>query len=514
MLPDYRVRQREYLLEISRALTEELDLNTLLGRILQISIEMLSGHAGFIALTSESQGWHLAVTKGIPGALSEYLENWLQSLPDDLTEDSQYIPEINKMLGDISMGMITGVGLPLLVRRKAIGQIFVFRNYRGTFTANDHIILNNFANQAAIAVRNARLYQQVREQNLRITALLASVADGILILSPDLQIQSANQAFTRLINTPLVSLVGKQYQDIVQWKGEPLGLKIRDLTESGWGDYQPAELFIEGDMIRQGGLEPIPVAITYAPLFSNDGKLLNVIASVRDITRYREAEEMKTNFISVISHELRTPLSLIKGYASTLRRKDVSWDAGMVQESLKVIEDEADHLAAMVDDLLDATKLQSGDVILKKSTVDLPSIVKEQVKRFQPESSRHEFSLEFSDGFPLIAADEERIKQLLTNLIANALKYSNGGEVVIRGQNFIDEVLVCVSDHGQGFDPKDIPFVFDRFYRSEGKSKQIKGTGLGLYLCKSIVQAHNGRIWIDENYYDGARVCFTLPVSC
>ncbi len=267
-------------------------------------------------------------------------------------------------------------------------------------------------------------------------------------------------------------------------------------------------------MIRQGGLEPVPVAITYAPLFSSDGKLLNVIASVRDITRYREAEEMKTNFISVISHELRTPLSLIKGYASTLRRKDVRWDDEMVQESLKVIEDEADHLAAMVDDLLDATKLQSGDVVLKKSTVDLPSVVKEQVKRFQPESSRHELLLEFSEGFPLIAADEERIKLLLTNLIVNALKYSDGGEVVIRGQNLIDEVMVCVSDHGQGFDPKDIPFVFDRFYRSEGKSKHIKGTGLGLYLCKSIVQAHNGRIWIDESYSAGARVCFTLPVSC
>ena len=125
MLPDYRVRQREYLLEISRALTEELDLNTLLGRILQISIEMLSGHSGFIALTEENRGWHLAVSKGIPSALSDYLENWLDALPEDLSEDSQSIPDLNKMLSDISMGMITGVGLPLLVQRKPIGQIFV-----------------------------------------------------------------------------------------------------------------------------------------------------------------------------------------------------------------------------------------------------------------------------------------------------------------------------------------------------------------------------------------------------
>lgn len=513
MLPDYRVRQREYLLEISRALTEELDLNTLLERILQISVEMLSGHSGFIALTEENQGWHLAVSKGIPPALSTYLENWLSDLREDLTEDSQYIPEINKMLSDISMGMITGVGLPLLVQKKPIGQIFVFRNYRGVFTANDHSILNNFANQAAIAVRNARLYNQVREQNLRFSALLASVADGILILSPDLQIQSANKAFSRLINSPSASLLGEKYEDVVQWQGEPIGLKLEDLTHSGWQDYEPGEMFLEGDMIRRDGLDPIPVAITYAPLFSKTGQLLNVIASVRDITRYREAEEMKTGFISAISHELRTPLSLIKGYTSTLRREDVKWKAEMVRDSLKVIEEESDHLAAMVDDLLDATKLQSGNVTLKKSQIDISSIVQAQIKRFTPETTHHEIKVEMSEDFPVITADEERIKQLFTNLIANSLKYSANGQILIKGQSLGDEIMVCVSDQGKGFDPKDIPFVFDRFYRSEKDAKSTKGTGLGLYLCRSIVLAHGGRIWIDEEYKEGARVCFSLPVD-
>jgi len=488
-------------------------LNTLLGRILQISIEMLSGHSGFIALTEENQGWHLAVSKGIPTALSEYLENWLGALPEDLTENSQYIPEINKMLSDISMGMITGVGLPLLVQNKPIGQIFVFRNYRGVFTANDHIILNNFANQAAIAVRNARLYNQVRDQNMRITALLAAVADGILILSADLHIQSVNLAFAKLINSPITSLVDEKYEDVVQWQGEPIGRKIVDLTKTGWTDYEPGEMFLEGDLVRRGGLAPIPVAITYAPLFSKSGQLLNVIASVRDITRYREAEEMKTNFISSVSHELRTPLALIKGYASTLRRDDVKWDADIVQESLKVIEEEADHLAAMVDDLLDATKLQSGDVILKKSQIDIPTLVKAQIKRFTPETGNRQIRMEMSDQFPVIVADEDRIKQLLTNLIANALKYSEEGDIIISGQDLGEEIKVCVSDHGKGFDPKDVPFVFQRFYRSDSDAKSTKGTGLGLYLCKSIVLAHGGRIWIDEDYKDGARVCFTLPVS-
>lgn len=516
MLPapiDYRVRQREYLLEISRALTGELDLKTLLGRILQISIEMLSGQVGFIALTEENRGWYLAVSKGLPQALSEYLENWLHSLPEDLGEDNQSIPEVNKMLSDVSMGMVSGVGLPLMVEEKPIGLIFVFRNYRGVFTANERSILDNFANQAAIAVRNARLYNQVRNQSLRISALLAAVADGILILSPDLTIVSANRSFGRLVNRSATSLVGEKYEEVVLWENPPIGLKLKDLTDSGWHDYAQGEMFLEGDMLRSGGLDPIPVAITYAPLFSNEGNLLNVIASVRDITRYREADEMKASFISAVSHELRTPLALIKGYASTLRRDDVEWDPAMVQESLKVIEDEADHLAAMVDDLLGATKLQSSEVVLKKSEVDIRALLDVQKRRFKPQTENHEIKLDFPEEFPCIIADEEGINRLFTNLISNALKYSDGGEILISGEDSGQEVRICISDHGKGFDPNDIPFLFERFYRSDRDAKLKKGTGLGLYLCKSIVQAHGGRIWIDEDYTDGARVCFTLPVG-
>jgi len=178
-----------------------------------------------------------------------------------------------------------------------------------------------------------------------------------------------------------------------------------------------------------------------------------------------------------------------------------------------VIEEEADHLAAMVDDLLDATKLQSGDVILKKSQIDVPNLVEAQIRRFSPETAHHQIRMEMSENFPVIVADEERLKQLFTNLIANALKYSTGGEITIRGQELDKEIMVCISDKGKGFDPKDIPFVFDRFYRSDKDAKSTKGTGLGLYLCKSIVLAHGGRIWIDEEYKEGARVCFSLPVG-
>jgi signal transduction histidine kinase len=513
MLPDHRVRQREYLLEISRALTEELNLNTLLSRILHIAIEMLGGHAGFIALAGNSGDWHIAINQGIPPALSTYLENWLVSVSSSEEGAEARIPEINRMLSDISMGMISGVGIAMKVRRSTIGQIFVFRNYRASFSANDYSILNSFANQAAIAVRNARLYTQVSRQNLRMAALLNSVADGILILSPDLKILQVNHAFERLVNATTEELINKDFDEVVRWSKPPKGIQLDEAVKSQWHWGASKDLFLEGDMLRGSPLDPIPVEITYAPLFSDEGELLNIIASVRDITRFREAEELKTSFISVISHELKTPIALIKGYASTLRREDVEWDKTMVNESLRVIESEADRLTAMVEDLLDATRLQSGGITLHKTEVDLTALINDLSKKFELQSDEHQISANLSDDLPTVIADETRVSQLISNLLTNAFKYSEGGSVQINGKKVGENVQICVTDQGKGFDPVDVPYVFNRFYRSNGVAKTTKGTGLGLYLCQSIVKAHGGRIWVDESYHKGAKICFTLPVN-
>lgn len=512
MLPDHRVRQREYLLEISRSMTEELNLNVLLSRILQIAIEMLGGHAGFIALVGESGNWQIAINQGIPPALLNYLEGWLKNLQESEESVEARVREINRMLGEISMGLISGVGISMTVRQSIIGQIFVFRNYRASFSPNDYSILTSFANQAAIAVRNAQLYTQVTQQGLRLAALLSSVADGILILKPDLTVQQVNHAFERLVNAAAGDLLGKPFDQIVRWAKPPLGVPLDEVVKAQLKWRSAKDLYLEGDMLRNAPLDPIPVEITYAPLFSAEGELLNIIASVRDITRFREADELKANFISVISHELKTPIALIKGYASTLRRDDVDWDGEMVQESLKVIEEEADHLTAMVEDLLDATKLKAGGVALHKAEVDLAALISDLVKKFALQGSAHQIVADISEDFPVIIGDEMRLSQLVSNLITNAIRYTEGGTIRVTAKKKDENVQVCVSDQGKGFDPIDIPHVFDRFYRSENVALKTKGTGLGLYLCQAIVAAHGGNIWVDETYHEGARICFSLPI--
>lgn len=512
MLPDYRIRQRDYLLEINRALTEELDLPVLLQRILRFSIEILSGHAGFIALSDEN-GWKIAAQQGLPDSLSTYISRWLSNQPRLSAGSEGNFPEISRMLSDISMGMLTSVGILMESQDQVIGQIQVFRNYRASFSTNDRQILSSFASQAAVAVRNATLYNQARAHTLRMEALLGAVADGILIFSPELKVQSVNPALLRLLNREASQVINQPYDQVIRWAKGPEGTSIQDAFEGDWMRQSSTEHFIEGDLEREGGLEPIPVGINYAPLFDPDGRLLNVIASVRDMTRLRTAEEMKASFISVVSHELKTPIALIKGYASTLRREDADWDKETIQSSLEVIENEADHLSAMIEDLLDATRLQAGQMSFRPSQVDLGSLAAEVAKRFSKQSETQPIEVDFPENLPPVVADEARIRQVLDNLVGNAFKYSAQGPIRISGSQQGQDVVICVQDSGKGIDPRDIPHVFERFYRSDTAVRQSKGTGLGLYLSKQIVDAHGGRIWVDEHYKAGGRICFSLPIE-
>jgi len=515
LLPDFRVRQRDYLLEISRAITQELNLDKLLARILQLTAEMLAGQAGLFAFREPQGGWTLAASHGIPPTFLRYLDPLLAEVPDHEDPARFELPEINRLLQHVtrsaSMGLLTGVGLPLIARERVIGVIFIFRNYRGGFSSNDRALLQSFADQAAIAVQNARLYTQVSQEKQRMDALLDSAADGILILNPDHIIERCNPAFSRMVGKPMEYIRSKLHEEILTLRKQKDGASLENAEAGGWPLTPNATLYVEGDLQRPDGVK-LPVGITYAPLVSSEGNLVNIVATVRDITRFREAEELKSTFISVISHELKTPVALIKGYVSTLRREDAKWDRKIVQDSLEVIEEEADRLTQLIDNLLDASRLQAGGLSINQSDVALDVLASRISERFRTQTDVHSIIVDFPNDFPVILADEDRISQVLSNLISNGIKYSRkGGEIKIQGRVLPSQVVVCISDQGPGIAPGDIPYIFDRFYRADDASRTTKGAGLGLYLSKSVVEAHGGKIWADPKPGDGARICFSLP---
>ncbi len=515
MLPDFRVRQRDYLLEISRALTQELDLDKLLERILQISLEMLAGQAGLIALRN-LESWQIRVSSGLPPAFLRFLEPQFAQITIDEDPEDAELKEINRLLGNytraVSMGRLSSVGLPLITGQKILGVIFVFREF-AAFSPNDRALLASFADQAAIAVKNAQLYTQVENDHRRVTGLLDSAADGILILTQDLRVESANQSFSFIYGIPSVELIGKPHDELIRWAKPPHGLTLSQAIADGWPLTPHATLYVEGDLARESNPIPIPVGITYAPLMSEEGKLVNIITTVRDITRFRQADELKSTFISVISHELKTPVALIKGYVGTLRRDDARWDKEIVKESLQVIEEEADRLSEYIENLLDVTRLQADGFSLKRNDTQVADIIQRVADRMQTQTVHHKIVVDIPQPLPIIVADDTRIDQVITNLVSNSIKYAPGGEIRIKAGRKGDNLIICVTDEGPGIDANDAPYVFDRFYRAPDATRQTKGAGLGLFLARSIVSAHGGRIWIDSEVGKGARICFCLPVT-
>ncbi len=515
MLPDYRVRQRDYLLEISRSLTQELDLDKLLERILRLSASLVSGQAGIVILRGESGAWHVAASYGINPAFIQYFDPLLAQVPNHEDPAQFELPEINRLLRDLThsvgLGLLSGVWLPLNVQRRVVGVIFIFRTQPVQFDANDRILLQSFADQAAVAVTNARLYRSSQREQHRMRAILDSVADGMLILSPENIIERSNPSFSGVYGLPADELQGKHHDDIIQLSRIVHGITLSQAQAGGWPFAPDSTLYVEGDLDRLGK-SPLPVGITYSPLMSGDNHLINVIVIIRDISRFREADELKSTFISVVSHELKTPVALIKGYTSTLRRDDVAWDKQIVQDSLEIIEEEADRLTTMIDNLLDASRLEAGGLKLNFTDVNLPELARRLAERFQTHSGVHHIHTVFPDKFPIVVADEERIGQVISNLISNAIKYGpEQGEIVVSGELRQNEVLICVVDEGPGIALQDAPHVFDRFYRAEEAVKNTKGAGLGLYLARAVIEAHHGRIWVENQSGKGARICFSLP---
>jgi signal transduction histidine kinase len=240
---------------------------------------------------------------------------------------------------------------------------------------------------------------------------------------------------------------------------------------------------------------------------------VNIIANVRDITRFREAEEMKSTFISVISHELKTPVALIKGYAGTLRRKDANWDPETLDESLAVIEEESDRLDELISNLLDASRLQTGALRLDMGYVNLGRLIDTLLEKFRTQTSTHLLVADFPPGFPAVPGDEERLRQVLANLLNNAIKYSpKGGTIRVSGKVQPDQIVISVQDEGIGLAPEDQERIFERFTRVDNAlSRKTQGAGLGLYLVRAIVEAHGGRVWVQSAPDKGAVFHFSLP---
>ncbi len=524
-MQNHQLRQRDYLLQISRAITSRLDLPSLLELTLKSAVELLRGQVGLIVLRGRDDVLRVRASYGLSSGLVRFFQPLWADLPGmgDLHDPlSRWrIPDLQMRLGVVAaaagLALRQVVALPLVIEEKLIGAIYIFRIRGAAFSADDQALLAAFADQAAIAVRNAELYQQVSEERRALSAIIDNSAEGVMILDAAGHVQVFNRALAHITGWDAQDALQRPATEVLVLRDrqdQSLPLPEPPLTRSSAAQARP---YVEGDVVRRGGPR-LTLGVTATPLYDEEGNLSRVIVNTVDITRFRQAEELKSTFVSVVSHELKTPVAIIKGYAETLRREDADWDHATVQESLGVITEEADHLTHLIDSLLEASRIQAGGLKLEPTDVHLPRLARKVVDGFQTQSGDagiHSFELDFEPDFPAVWGDPERLREVLSNLVSNAIKYSPAGGVVwIGGRTDQTGVTVYVADQGIGIPPEEQNRIFDRFHRVEsGLHRSTDGTGLGLYLVKAIVDAHGGKVSVESAPARGSIFMFTLPTK-
>jgi len=227
----------------------------------------------------------------------------------------------------------------------------------------------------------------------------------------------------------------------------------------------------------------------------------------------RELARMQDEFVSTVSHELRTPLGFIKGYTTTLLRQDAEWDTATRIEFLRIIDEEADRLRELIDNLLDSSRLESGAIGMTREATRIAPLLRSVAERAQAAYPEMALRVVAPDGLPILEIDSTRIAQVLDNLLSNAAKYAPGAPVELRARREGEAMLIEVEDRGPGIAAEHMSQMFQRFYRVPETQRTVRGTGLGLYICRKIVESHGGQIGVDSQPGQGTRFHFTLPLA-
>jgi signal transduction histidine kinase len=236
-----------------------------------------------------------------------------------------------------------------------------------------------------------------------------------------------------------------------------------------------------------------------------------LVERIASLEAERRLERLQQDFIATVSHELNTPLGFIKGYATTLLRKDITWDEVTRNEFLNIIDEEADRLRELIDNLLDSSRLQSGTLHMHFQPVRLDSLLRDITLRARSRNDGLQIALDIRQTNVRCQADPTRIAQVVENLLSNAIKYAPGSAISIKLDLLGENVLISVADCGPGIAPEHIDNIFKRFYRVPEQAPNVRGSGLGLYICRQIIRAHGGQITVESKFGEGTVFNIYLP---
>lgn len=540
------------LYKVSQILGTSLDLDEVLAQVMDAVIRLTGAERGFLVLIEEGEGWKLRAARNfVQETLSPkdmevsrtIIDAVLEKGEGVVTTDAQTDPRFSGTESVVFYALRSIMCAPLLARGQVIGAIYVDnRTQAGLFTRRDLEMLNTLAVQAAMVIENARLYTRTDRALTQRVEELETLAQVDRQLNTRLDVEhvlailhkwaqqksGARRVWIRLLaDSKAATSAASTYPDSFpeDLDQEVVKKTLDDLIPQTTLDMEKrrAFLFIP---IPHGG-KPIGVlAFEREQPFRPDeigflehlaGRAAAAIENARLYQALQFANQAKSQFVSMVSHELRIPMTSIRGYTDLLQQGVVGEVNEQQVKFLEVIRNNVERMSALVADLSDISRIETGRLKLELKPLHLSTYIEETLQRLKPkiEEKNQQLSVELEEKLPEVYADANRLVQVLTNLVSNAWKYTpEGGQIRVVARRVEGVVRVDVVDTGIGIDPKDHEKIFSQFFRAEDPLvRNEQGWGLGLNVTKSLVELMGGKIGFNSAVGQGSIFWFTLPLA-
>ncbi len=496
-----RVSELNALYGIGRSVTAVLDLDRLLGRIVEAAVYITGAEEGSLLLLDEDT--NELFVRAAQGLEERYARDFRLRVQDSLagkvirTGEPMVINRaggLHKVKTSYLVNSILYV--PLKAKERVIGVLTVDNRISAEdFTRNDLFLLSLLSDYAAVAIENARLFGQVENERRTLEAILSGTEDMVIVTDEQDRIVLINESARRGFAVVADPAEGRLLPDII---------KNQDLA----GLYQQALARANGNYAEISLGDDRTLLATLSPLAG-----IGRVVVMKDISNLKQLDQMKSDFVSAVSHDLRSPLTTIQGFVDLLPA--VGGLNEQQQAFLKKINRGIQDIAELIDDLLDIGRIEAG-MDWGTEPCDLTDVIISVVERLQHHAETKGQILTMETGLEplMVQGSRPRLEQVLSNLIGNAIKYTpDGGEISVTSAVDGTFAIVSVEDNGIGIPLSEQPFIFDKFYRVQSaETAGIGGTGLGLSIVKSIIEKHDGRVWVKSEPNSGSCFSFLLPL--
>ncbi len=495
-----RIKTLETIQSIGHKVSSMLDLDTLLTAIVEAAVQVTDAEEGCLLLLDELTG-EFYLRASSPQFQQQPGQDFRLPVQEPLLTEVVLsgkplvleAANLSRTRPAISAQALLYV--PLMIQSRVIGVLQLdHRRSNKTFNQQHVLLASALADYSAIAIENARLYQHAEIERRKWENILNRMEEGVIITDEDQRLILVNPKARQIFGLKDTNPFGRRAKEVFQ---HPELLEI--LGNSELRTPLRTEIVTNDGRVMSAQVTPIPE--------------LGLVVTMQDITPLKEIDRIKSEFVNTVSHDLRSPLTAILGYVELLGR--VGPLNAQQQEFIHRVRLSVQNITALINDLLDLGRIEAG-LDARKEAIQLASVIQFVADNLRTrfEEKSIEFAVEVQDHLPRVLGNAVRLRQMLNNLLLNAHKYTpEGGRVVVSAHLEGDQLILQVSDNGIGIPPSDQPYIFDKFYRAGNVPMDVPGTGLGLAIVKSIVEDHQGRVWVESTLGKGSTFTVILPVA-